>query len=118
MEGEDLRRGYLVPLVSGEEVSLYYRPHKVYVEAKSPDNGYVAFTKPRYEDVSGYYLQYGRELPQPVKLGKRPLLSMLRENSSEVQQYIRQQQLDLRKEKDAVQLIQFYNRINPERNSI
>ena len=117
-EGDALKRGYLVPLASGEKVTLYLKPHKIYVEAKSPDNGYVAFTKPRYEDVSGYYLQYGKELPQAIKLGKRNLLAMLKGKETELQHYIRQQELDLRKEKDVIQLIQYYNRINPERNSI
>lgn len=112
LEGDALERGYLVPLVKGKELTLYFKPRKVYEQAKSPAHGYEGFTPPKYRDVSGYFLQYGRELPRPLKLGKRQVLEVLKDKETEIESYVLQQQLDLRKEADVVRLLHHYNRIN------
>lgn len=111
LQGDDLKQGYLVRLLQGEDVSLYIKHRKVYQPAESPDHGYEGFTPPKYRDVSEYYLQFGRQLPQPLKLNKRQLLKRLKDKETEMEQYILQQELDLRQEKDALKLIEYYNRL-------
>ena len=108
-EGEGLERGYLIPILKGK-VSLYYKPKKVFIQAQSPDHGYHSFSPPHYKDVSVYYLQFGNELPQPVKLSRNTFLNKLADGDTELKEYIRTQELDLRQENDAVKLLGYYNR--------
>jgi len=107
---DDLRKGYMVLLEKGNKISLYIKPRKIFKQADSPDHGYDSFSPPKYEDASGYYYQYGKDYPRPTKLGKGPLLRLLKDRKLEMLEYISQQELDLNKEQDVVQLIQYYNR--------
>lgn len=108
----DLKKGYMVLLKKGEKISLLFKPKKIFKQAESPDHGYDTFSPPKYENVSQYYYQRGKELPRPVRLGKGPLLRLLKDKETELLKYITQQELDLSREQDAVQLIQYYNRIS------
>jgi len=112
LQDDSLKRGYLVRLVNGETVSLYFKPHKVYKQANSPDHGYEGFEKPEFQDASGYYIQFGQQLPQEIKMGKRHLLKLLKGKEAELEHYIKQQELNLRQEKDVIKLINYYNRIS------
>ncbi len=94
----------MFPFISGL-IRFIIAPH-------SPDHGYEVFLKPEIRDASGYYIQYGHELPQEVKLNKRQVLQQLKGNGSELQEYISQQELNLRKEEDVIKLIRYYNLID------
>lgn len=109
-DSDELKRGYLVPLVRGP-VTLYYKPKKEFVQAKPPENGYHAFRAPEYKDVSAYYLQFDKELPKPVKLSRRDLLQKLNGNVKDLDKYIQVQELNLREEKDVIKLVSYYNRM-------
>jgi hypothetical protein len=108
-EDDELKQGYMVPLVKGP-VTLYYKPKKVFIQAKSPENGYQGFSPPHYKDVSSYYLQVDKDLPKPVKLSRKALLETLNGNVNGLDQYIEEQELNLRQEADVIKLIGYYNR--------
>lgn len=99
----------MVLLEKGNKISRYIKPRKIFKQAQSPDHGYESFGPPIYEDVSSYHYQYGKDFPRPIKLGKGPLLRLLKDKKTELMKYISQQELDLNKEQDVVQLIQYYN---------
>ena len=45
-------------------------------------------------------------------MGKRHLLKLLKGKEAELEHYIKQQELNLRQEKDVIKLINYYNRIS------
>lgn len=112
-DNDELKQGYLVPLVNGT-VTLYYKPKKEFIQAKSPESGYQEFSPPQYKDVSAYYLQFNKELPKPVKLSRKALLDKLNGNVKDLDKYIQVQELNLREEKDVVKLVSYYNRMEAE----
>jgi hypothetical protein len=108
-ENDELKRGYLVPLVKGA-VTLYYKPKKEFIQARPPENGYHGFRPPQYKDVSAYFLQFNKELPKPVKLSRKALLQQLNGDVKDLDEYIQVQELNLKEENDVIKLVSYYNR--------
>lgn len=110
-EDEVLKLGYFIPLNKGGAV-LYYKPKKVFVQAKKPGYGYDEYIPPHYEDASMYYIQFGNNLPSPVALDRKSLLKSLGAKREALKEYSSRNQLDLRNERDAVKLLNYFNRIS------
>ena len=115
-EDDILRIGYFIPLNKGKTI-LYFKPKKTFVQAKSPDHGYEEYKQPYYKDVSLYYVQFDNYLLMPVELSKRSLLNMFHSRHSEIEEYARRNELDYRAERDAVILVNYYNRITSTESS-
>jgi hypothetical protein len=110
-EQDTLRKGYFVPLNIGDAI-LYFKPKKVLVQAKKPDNGYEAYNPPHFRDVSSYYIQFNNYLPRPVQLNRRSFLNTFESRRSELEEYAYRNQLDYRKERDVIILVNYFNGIN------
>lgn len=103
------KQGYFNPLNEGH-VTLFYKPKKVFVQAEKPENGYDDYSPPTYKDVSAHYLQIGSEKVVQITLNKRQLLKYLRnEHFSELKQYVSDNELKLKTEKEVLQLLNYYN---------
>jgi hypothetical protein len=113
---DTLRKGYFIPLNKGNTI-LYFKPRKVFVQAKKPDNGYETYKPPYYRDVSTYYVQFNNYLLRPVELTRRSFLNMFHARRSEIEEYARRNELDYRDERDAVILVNYYNRITSTESS-
>lgn len=111
-ENGTLKQAYFNPLNEGKVV-LLFRPKKVFVQAEKPENGYDAYDPPHYRDDNGYYLQRGVEPAEEINLNKGQVLRFLRDQSNEVRTYIRQHDLKLRDEAEVIQVLEFYNGLNP-----
>jgi hypothetical protein len=111
-ENGALKQAYFNPLNEGKVV-LLFRPKKVFIQAERPENGYDTYDPPRYKDDSRYYLQRGVEPAEEISLSKGQVLRFLRDQSSEVKAYIRQHDLKLRDEAEIIQVLEFYNGLNP-----
>ena len=109
-EGDSLRKGYFIPLNKGK-VILYLKPKKIFVQARSPENGYDSYTPPLYKDVTCYYVQFNNNLPIPIELKRKSFLNVFQSKRSEIEVYARRNQLDYKDEHDAVMLVNYFNRI-------
>ncbi len=109
VENGKKKQGYFNPLNEGY-VTLYYKPKKVFVQAEKPENGYNDYSPPTYKDVSTYYLQLGSQQAVEINLNKRQLLKYLRdEHFSDIKQYVSDNDLKLKTEKEVLQLLNYYN---------
>lgn len=99
---------YANPLNTGEVV-LYFKPRKVFVQAVKPEHGYDSFEPPRYKEDNFYLIQRNREAAEEIRLAKSPLIRYLRDKAPQLRDFIASKELDLKKEKDAVELINYYN---------
>ncbi|WP_272636290.1 MULTISPECIES: hypothetical protein [Maribacter] len=113
MEGEKTKMAYFNTLNSGD-VKLLFRPKKVFLQAENPDNGYDSFSPPKYEDVSSYYLKFGNNPAECINLSKRAIIKALGQYEKTLKDYISTQELNLRNQKDAIQLIQFFNTLKSD----
>jgi hypothetical protein len=113
---DTLRKGYFVPLNKGNTV-LYFKPKKVFIQAKKPDNGYETYMPPYYRDISTYYVQFNNYLLRPIELTRRSFLNMFHSRRPEIEEYARRNELDYRDKRDAVILVNYYNRITSTESS-
>ncbi|MDC6387315.1 hypothetical protein PP182_01375 [Maribacter sp. PR1] len=111
--------GYFNPLNEGH-VELLWKPKKIFVQAENPDHGYDTFSPPTFKDVSRYYIRKEGKPAETFRLSKRSLLKYLDEESKNLKEYIRINNLNLKEEKDVIILIEYYNSLlsNQKSNEI
>lgn len=112
-EGHNTKMAYFNPLNDGD-IKLLFRPKKAFLQAENPDNGYDSFSPPKYKDVSSYYLKFGNNPAESINLSKRAILKALGQHEKTLKDYISTQELNLRNQKDAIQLIQFFNTLESD----
>ena len=99
--------GYLTVLRKGNEYILYRRLYKKFTEPKPAANSMVAPIPSRFTDYVAYYYQKTGEkeiVEIPLKTN-RFLQLFSRENSKQIKEYIKSNNLDL--EKDLEQIFEF-----------
>lgn len=112
-EGGKTREGYFNPLNTGE-IKLLFKPKKMFVQAEKPDHGYDTYKPPIYMDISSYYLLSGDAPAHKTKLGKKQILKHLTKNMAQVKKYISTEKLNLKREGDVIELIDYYNSLLPQ----
>lgn len=115
-EGAKVQLAFFNPLNDGK-VQLLFRPKKIFLQAENPDHGYDSFSPARYKNVSSYYLKTGNNPAEPIKLTKKALLKELGQHSKSLKNYISTQQLNLKNQQDAIQLMELYNTLISDDNS-
>ena len=109
LENGVVKQGYVNPLNEGHAI-LFHKPKKVFVQAEKPENGYDEYNPPVYKDVSTHYLQIGNHQAVEIALNKRQVLKYLRnEHFSDIKQYVLDNNLKLKTEKEILQLLNYYN---------
>ena len=105
----DLQRvGYFNPLNEGEVV-LLYKPEVKLRQGRVPDTNYGRYVPPTYIDISTYYLKIGEAPAEKIRLSRKGVLKALGDKKKILQEYISDNGLNLRKEKDAIVLLNYYN---------
>lgn len=100
--------GYFNPLNEGD-TQLLWKPKKIFVQAENPDNGYDTYSPPTYKDISSHYIKNADQPAEPIKLSKRNLFKYLGKNSKSLKEYVQENNLNLKNEADAIELINYYN---------
>lgn len=101
------REGYFVTLNEGN-TSLLLRQTKTLLEAEKADSSYKADKPARFVDKTAYYLSVDNAPAVAVRLKKKDILKKL-SHKKEVEQYIADNSLKLKKEAEIVQLLAYYN---------
>lgn len=108
-----IREGYFNPLNEGE-TKLLFKPKKIFIQAEKPENGYDKYDPPTYKDISTYYIVKGDAPAIKTKLSKKQILKHLGKNTQQIKNYMTAEKLNLKKENDVIQLIDYYNSLLPE----
>jgi len=109
-EGDTLRIGYFIPLNQGK-AKLYFKPKKEFIQAKKPDNGYEPYKPPHYKFFATYYIQFDNNLPLTIELKRKSILRTFESRRSEIEEYVKRNQLDYKIEKDVAMIVNYYNRL-------
>lgn len=102
------RVGYFNPLNEGNTV-LLFKPEVRLRQGKIPDTNYDRYRPPTYIDVSSYYIKKGEAPAEKTHLSKKWVLKNLGDKKKELQEYISNNKLSLRKEKDVIAVLDYYN---------
>lgn len=101
-------KGYFNPLNEGEVV-LYLQPRKKLIPAENIEHGYDDIDPAQYLNDFNYYLKKGDNSLEKIDLGKKDILYVLKDRYDELKTFIKENDLKLRKESDALQVIAHYN---------
>lgn len=112
-EAGKIREAYFNPFNKGE-IKLLFRPKKIFIQAEKPDSGYDTYDPPIYKDISSYYILIGEAPATKTRLGKKQLLKHLTKNTAQVKKFISNEKLNLKKEADVIELIDYYNSLLPQ----
>lgn len=99
---------YFNVLLAGEKYDLYKRVHSVFVEAKEAETSYQKATPPTFKKTITYYLvEDGRffEIPN----GRKKIMKMMSSKKNEMEQYVKENKLDVREEADLIQAIKHFD---------
>ncbi|KAB8151390.1 hypothetical protein EZY14_018820 [Kordia sp. TARA_039_SRF] len=102
--------GYYIQLTNGENVKLYRKDRKKFVESKAAAYGNINKTSAKYkEQRSEFYIEYGDsgtviELPR-----KKKSLIKLFADKGDIKDFIKKNKIKTNKEADAIQLINYVN---------
>lgn len=102
------KKGYFIKLVPGE-TALYKKTTKKYNPAKPAKSTYTKDIPPSFSDETSYYiLSTNNAKLTAIKLKQKSILELLTRDA-ELKQFIKENNLDLKKELDLIRLFKYYN---------
>ena len=103
--------GYLTSLSLGDKIMLYKRHHVKYTEGKKAENSFVPDIPSKFTPYTEYYLEVpGQNRIDEIALKNKKLLSMVPEGMrKELQSYMKENKLNIKKEYDLIQAIRYLN---------
>lgn len=104
------RSSYFNPLNDGNTI-LLFKPEIKLKQGRIPVTSYDRTVPPTFIDVSSYYIKKGDEIAKKIRLKKSDILTSLADKKNEVQAYIKNEGLSLKKEADLIKLMNYYNSI-------
>ncbi len=102
------KNGYFTSLNEGE-TQLLFRPKKAIRMGKKKYGNTLIEVSVKYSDLSAFYLKKGEKPSKKVKLNKKTVLALLGDKRPALEYFIDKEKLNLRKEKDVVTLLDYYN---------
>ncbi|WP_297796926.1 hypothetical protein [uncultured Eudoraea sp.] len=102
------RSSYFNPLNEGNAV-LLYKPEIKLKQGRIPATSYDRTVPPTYIDISAYYIRKGDGIAKRIRLKKIDILEVLEDKKSEIQAYIKGDNLSVRKEADLIKIMDYYN---------
>jgi len=106
--GSNANGGYFNVLSDGKTYDLYKKTTAVYREPRKARTTYDSDIPPSFDKTTTYYLvKDGTFLEMPNRKSK--LLNMMSQKKDEIKDYIKQNKLDLDKEKDLIDVISYFD---------
>jgi hypothetical protein len=106
-----LKKGYFQLLNKGEDAVLFKKKNVRFVPPKEAE-AYAPASPAKFMSASdSYYISFqGRPLVM-LNLKKKEFLTVFPEKSNEIEKYIANEKLSIRKEEDLLKLVEFYNKL-------
>lgn len=105
-----VKTGYLECLSCSDQVKLYKRYYKIYEEAKQAQTGYHKNTPPKLKDREELYIQFeGMDHAVELESSNRKILEQIAPLGSDINKYIKEERLKLKREEDLIQVIDHFS---------
>ncbi|WP_347373894.1 hypothetical protein [Aequorivita sp. Q41] len=107
-EGSNEKGGYFNVLIDGKHYDLYKKTTSLFREPRKAKTSYEKDTPPSFSKTVKYYLvQNGTFLEMPNSKSK--VLKMMDSKKNEVKNFIKQNDIDLDKERDLIKLVTYFD---------
>lgn len=109
-EGNEIKSGYLVELVSGE-LTFYKKPVKIFKHGRAPVTGYDVINPPRFVDNYAYFLREGDGPVEEVNVNNRFIKDLFGDMYFNAEEYANNNDLKMKDPEDLAQLIDWFNQL-------
>jgi len=103
-------KNYYQELTENGRLRLYKKYYKKFVEAKKSKSSYGSDKPAKFELITSYFFEKsGSKDLELFKLKKKDILLLMKDKSSDIKKYLKNEKLKLSKEQDLVKLFDYYN---------
>lgn len=106
-----LKKGFFQLLNKGEDATLFKKKNVKFVPPKEAE-AYAPANPAKFMSASDhYYISFHEKPLVMLNLKKKEFLTVFTEKTSEIENYIANQKLSIRKEEDLLKIVEFYNKL-------
>lgn len=106
-----LKKGYFQLLNKGEDATLFKKKNVKFVPPKEAE-AYAPASAAKFMSASdSYFISFHGKPLVMLNLKKKEFMSVFPEKTNEIESYIANQKLSIRKEEDLLKLVEFYNKL-------
>lgn len=106
-DNEKTDEGYFISLYKSEKVNVYKRKIKEFIEEQPAKDSFRQATPPSFKDSEQFYFKKGRVLIL-ISTKKKEFIKNFPEHKNEITSYIKSEKINLKSEKDLIQLFKYY----------
>lgn len=107
-EGNTPKQGYVVVKKEGP-TSFYLKNKMTLKEGKEATSSYSKDQPPKFELEQTYFLAFGEEIATDVKLNKKSILGVFKDNQKALEHYVKEKKLKLKSESEVLALLNYYD---------
>lgn len=108
---ENMIKGYFIVLESGKKVSLYKKINKSFIPGQKAYSSMTRPVAPMYKEKIVLYLYSSDGILTELPTSKKGKLKAFNKNHKELKSFLKENKLNLNKEKDLIKLTNYYNTI-------
>lgn len=110
---ESIKTSYFTDLNKGA-LKLLFKPEALLKQARSPSTSYEKYVPPTYVWNSSYYMLDEKNANAEnhavkVRLTKKSILDFTGDRKEQMKEYVKENKLNLRQEKDVISFLDYYN---------
>ncbi len=102
-------KGYFIVFNKNKDTTLMLKAKKKIKKAIEPKSGFGAYVPPKFIRVYSYFIRNKAGNMIPLKLKKKDILDVLVDKKQEISTYVSSNNLSYKKEKDVIEIIDYYN---------
>lgn len=106
-----LKKGYFQLLKKGEDATLFKKKNVKFVPPKDAEAFSPASSAKFMSASDSYFISFHGKPLVRLNLRRKEFLSVFPEKTNEIERYIANQKLSIRKEEDLLKLVEFYNKL-------
>lgn len=105
------KKGYFQLMYKGNSASLLRKKNIMYSPPKDPQPYAPSGNAQFLHKSDSYYIMFNGQLPVEIKMNRRRVMEPFFHNTSLLEQFISENRLNFRNEKDLIKLVEFYNQL-------
>jgi len=109
----ETKKGFLISLTPNyDEIKLYLKKSKRFVEAKPAQSGYDKDEPAKFKDENDeYFIKYGEGYPVQVPRKKKDLAKIFKDKEDKAMDFIKENRIKSNKKEDLISLVNYINSI-------
>lgn len=104
-----LKDGYLIVLEKTDNVTLYKKLSKEFIEGKKSVNSYTRDVPDMFKEREALFINLGNDKITEVPNSKGKRKKLFSQKQDEISAYIKDQKLNVRKDEDFITLVKYYS---------